>query len=59
MIRTYNINPASPLIFLTAVAVATQNIRLITGCVLPAFHHPVKIADGQLWWMRSAMAGLM
>lgn len=34
----------SPLIFLAAVAAATAKIRLITGCVLPAFHHPVKLA---------------
>ncbi|MFI6849105.1 LLM class flavin-dependent oxidoreductase [Kitasatospora sp. NBC_00085] len=35
----------SPLGFLAAVAAQTTNIRLMTGCVLPAFHHPVKLAS--------------
>ncbi|MET8626671.1 LLM class flavin-dependent oxidoreductase [Kitasatospora sp. NPDC004669] len=35
----------SPLTFLTAVAAQTQRIRLMTGCLLPSFHHPVKIAS--------------
>ncbi|WP_162824114.1 LLM class flavin-dependent oxidoreductase [Peterkaempfera bronchialis] len=35
----------SPLTFLTAVAAQTRNIRLITGCVLPVFHHPVQLAS--------------
>lgn len=35
----------SPLIFLTAVAMRTKSIRLITGCILPAFHHPIQIAS--------------
>ena len=34
----------SPLTFLAAVAAQTTRIRLMTGCVLPAFHHPVQIA---------------
>lgn len=34
----------SPLGFLAAVAAQTSRIRLMTGCVLPAFHHPVQIA---------------
>jgi alkanesulfonate monooxygenase SsuD/methylene tetrahydromethanopterin reductase-like flavin-dependent oxidoreductase (luciferase family) len=34
----------SPLTFLAAVAAQTSNIRLMTGCVLPAFHHPVQLA---------------
>lgn len=35
----------SPLMFLSAVANATKNIRLMTGCILPAFHHPIQIAS--------------
>jgi alkanesulfonate monooxygenase SsuD/methylene tetrahydromethanopterin reductase-like flavin-dependent oxidoreductase (luciferase family) len=34
----------SPLTFLAAVAAQTRDIRLMTGCVLPAFHHPVQLA---------------
>jgi alkanesulfonate monooxygenase SsuD/methylene tetrahydromethanopterin reductase-like flavin-dependent oxidoreductase (luciferase family) len=34
----------SPLSFLSNVAARTTRIRLITGCLLPAFHHPVQIA---------------
>lgn len=34
----------SPLAFLAAVAATTSRIRLRTGCVLPAFHHPVQLA---------------
>lgn len=34
----------SPLAFLAAVAATTRRIRLMTGCILPAFHHPIQIA---------------
>lgn len=34
----------SPLIFLSAVARSTKQIRLMTGCSLPVFHHPIQIA---------------
>lgn len=34
----------SPLIFLASVASITQQIRLMTGCILPVFHHPIQIA---------------
>lgn len=34
----------SPLSFLAAVAAQTTRVRLMTGCVLPAFHHPVQLA---------------
>jgi alkanesulfonate monooxygenase SsuD/methylene tetrahydromethanopterin reductase-like flavin-dependent oxidoreductase (luciferase family) len=34
----------SPLTFLAAVAAQTTRIRLMTGCVLPAFHHPIQLA---------------
>ena len=33
-----------PLLFLTAVAQRTKNVRLITGAVLPAFNSPLKLA---------------
>ncbi|HEX6372879.1 MAG TPA: LLM class flavin-dependent oxidoreductase [Longimicrobium sp.] len=35
----------SPLGFLAAVAARTDRIRLMTGCILPAFHHPLQIAS--------------
>lgn len=34
----------SPLTFLAAVAARTKKIRLMTGCILPVFHHPVQTA---------------
>lgn len=34
----------SPLTFLAAVAAQTESIRLMTGCTLPAFHHPIQLA---------------
>ncbi len=34
----------SPLAFFAAVAARTRAIRLITGGVLPAFHHPIRLA---------------
>jgi alkanesulfonate monooxygenase SsuD/methylene tetrahydromethanopterin reductase-like flavin-dependent oxidoreductase (luciferase family) len=34
----------SPIVFLTAAAMRTRNTRLITGAVLPAFNHPLKLA---------------
>lgn len=34
----------SPLHFLAAVASITKQVRLMTGCILPAFHHPIQIA---------------
>lgn len=34
----------SPLLFLAAAAMCTRNTRLITGAVLPAFNHPLKLA---------------
>jgi len=36
-----------PLIFLSAAAALTRNIRLITGAVLPVFNNPLKLA-GQI-----------
>lgn len=34
----------SPLAFFAAVAAQTRTIRLVTGGVLPAFHHPIRLA---------------
>ncbi|GGX74238.1 LLM class flavin-dependent oxidoreductase [Streptomyces hiroshimensis] len=34
----------SPPAFLSAVAACTTRIRLLTGCLLPVFHHPVRLA---------------
>ena len=34
----------NPLLFLAAVAMMTAKVRLITGAVLPAFNHPLKLA---------------
>lgn len=34
----------NPLLFLSAAAQRTRRLRLITGCVLPAFSHPLKLA---------------
>ncbi|MBM4761804.1 LLM class flavin-dependent oxidoreductase [Bacillus sp. B15-48] len=35
---------SNPSIFLAAASQRTKNLRLITGCVLPVFTHPVKLA---------------
>ncbi len=34
----------NPLVFLTAASMVTQKMRLITGALLPAFNHPLKLA---------------
>lgn len=41
---TYGGYCPDPLLFLTAVAQRTSRIRLMTGCLLPVFHHPVVLA---------------
>lgn len=35
----------NPMIFLSAAAMKTSNIRLITGAIIPAFGHPLKLAS--------------
>ena len=45
----------SPLAFLSAVAARTQRIRLMTGCLLPVFHHPIQLASESA--MVDAMSG--
>jgi len=42
--RGYGGYSPSPIVFLTAVAQRTQRVRLVTGAVLPAFNHPLKLA---------------
>jgi alkanesulfonate monooxygenase SsuD/methylene tetrahydromethanopterin reductase-like flavin-dependent oxidoreductase (luciferase family) len=34
----------NPIVLLSAIAARTQRIRLITGAVIPAFNHPIKLA---------------
>lgn len=34
----------SPTTFLAAASQRTRHLRLVTGCVLPAFHHPLHLA---------------
>jgi natural product biosynthesis luciferase-like monooxygenase protein len=42
--RGYGGYSPSPVVFLTAVAQRTRQVRLVTGAVLPAFNHPLKLA---------------
>jgi alkanesulfonate monooxygenase SsuD/methylene tetrahydromethanopterin reductase-like flavin-dependent oxidoreductase (luciferase family) len=42
--RAYGGYSPSPLIFLAAAAQRTRHIRLVTGAVIPAFHHPLRLA---------------
>ena len=46
----------NPLLFLTAAAARTKNTRLITGAVLPAFNHPLKLA-GEIGMLDGISAG--
>ena len=40
----YGGHSPNPVVFLAAVAARTQRIRPITGAVIPAFNHPIKLA---------------
>ncbi|MGW7817914.1 LLM class flavin-dependent oxidoreductase [Streptomyces puniciscabiei] len=43
-LRDYGGYCPDPLSFLSAVAASTSRIRLMTGCLQAAFHHPVQLA---------------
>src|SRR6266511_1533739 len=45
-----------PLIFLSAAAVLTRSMRLITGAVLPVFNNPLKLA-GQIGMVDAISGG--
>jgi natural product biosynthesis luciferase-like monooxygenase protein len=40
----YGGHSPNPIVFLAAVAARTKRIRPITGAVIPAFNHPIKVA---------------
>jgi natural product biosynthesis luciferase-like monooxygenase protein len=40
----YGGHTPSPLVLLSAIAARTRRVRLITGAVIPAFNHPIKLA---------------
>jgi natural product biosynthesis luciferase-like monooxygenase protein len=40
----YGGHSPNPCVFLAAVAARTKRVRLITGAVIPAFHHPAHLA---------------
>jgi natural product biosynthesis luciferase-like monooxygenase protein len=40
----YGGHSPNPIVFLAAVAARTKHIRPITGAVIPAFNHPIKLA---------------
>lgn len=42
--RPYGGYTPSPIVLLSAIAAHTKRIRLVTGAVVPAFNHPIKLA---------------
>jgi alkanesulfonate monooxygenase SsuD/methylene tetrahydromethanopterin reductase-like flavin-dependent oxidoreductase (luciferase family) len=43
--RTYGGYCPNPILLLTALARCTTRLRVQTGAVVPAFHHPVRLAE--------------
>jgi len=54
--RAYGGYSPSPIVFLSALAQRTKRIRLVTGAVLPAFNHPIKLA-GELAMLDNLSGG--
>ncbi len=46
----------NPIVLLSAIAARTRRLRLITGAVIPAFNHPVKLA-GELAMLDNVSGG--
>src|SRR6266545_6626608 len=42
--HSYGGHTPSPIVMLSAIAARTRRIRPITGAVIPAFNHPIKVA---------------
>lgn len=54
--RPYGGYSPSPIVFLSAAAQRTRRARLMTGAVLPAFNHPIKLA-GELAMLDNLSGG--
>jgi len=54
--RAYGGYTPSPIVLLAAIAAHTQKIKLVTGAVVPAFSHPLKLA-GELTMLDNLAPG--
>ncbi len=54
--RAYGGYMPSPIVLLAAIAARTQKIQMVTGAVIPAFTHPLKLA-GELTMLDNIAAG--
>ena len=52
----YGGHTPNPIVLLSAVAACTRRIRVITGAVIPAFNHPIKLA-GELAMLDNLSGG--
>src|SRR2546430_2709538 len=43
-LNEYGGHPPTPIVLLAAIAARTRRLRPITGAVIPAFNHPIKLA---------------